>query len=132
MNNIDPVIKKETKFIALVVLILSALMQAVFLIIGLWDLPVLFGNILGGVVGILNFFFMGLGLQSALKKETADAKQTAKFSQTMRNLMIVVTIVIAVFVSWFNLASTAIAIFFPTIGVFVKAFVINKKGGNKE
>ncbi len=132
MNSIDPVVKKETKFIALVVLILSALMQSVFLIIGMWDLPVLLGNLLGGLIGVLNFFFMGIGLSSALKKETADAKQTAKFSQTMRNLMIVVTIVIAVFVPFFNLASTAIAIFFPTIGVFIKAFVINKKGGNKE
>lgn len=132
MNSIDPVIKRETKFIALVVLILSALMQAVFLIIGMWDLPVLLGNLLGGVVGILNFFFMGLGLQSALKKETSDARQTAKFSQTMRNLMIVVTIVIAVFAPFFNLASTAIAIFFPTIGVFVKAFVMKKKEVTKE
>ena len=132
MNNIDPVIKKETKFIALVVLILSALMQAVFLVIGLWNVPVLLGNLLGGVVGILNFFFMGLGLQSALKKDKDDAKQTAKFSLTMRNLMVVVTIVIAVFVSWFNLAATAIAIFFPTIGVYVKAFIINKQGGKKD
>lgn len=132
MNSIDPVVKKETKFIALVVLILSALMQSVFLIIGMWDLPVLLGNLLGGLVGVLNFFFMGLGLSSALKKETADAKQTAKFSQTMRNLMIVVTIVIAVFAPFFNLASTAIAIFFPTVGVFVRAYVMKKKEANSK
>ncbi|MCR5049026.1 MAG: hypothetical protein K6A37_08720, partial [Saccharofermentans sp.] len=62
MKNIDPAIKNMTSYIALATLIMSALMEAVFLIIGRWDLPVLFGNLLGAGVGILNFFLMGLGL----------------------------------------------------------------------
>ena len=65
-----------TSYIALATLIMSALMEAVFLIIGRWDLPVLFGNLLGAGVGILNFFLMGLGLQKALDKDEKDAKAT--------------------------------------------------------
>ena len=57
---IDPTVKKETLFVGGVTLILSMLMQSVFLIIGRWDLSVLFGNLLGGVIGVLNFFFLGL------------------------------------------------------------------------
>ena len=41
-----------TSYIALATLIMSALMEAVFLIIGRWDLHVLFGNLLGAGVGI--------------------------------------------------------------------------------
>ena len=47
MSKIDPAIKQETKYIALTTLILSALMEAVYLIIGQWNLAVLFGNLLG-------------------------------------------------------------------------------------
>lgn len=130
MSRIDPVIKKETQYVALVVLILSMLMEAVFLVIGMWNLPVLLGNLLGGVVGILNFFFMGLGLQSALKKEVSDAKTTAKFSQVYRNLMIVAAVVLSIFLSCFNMVSTIVSIFFPSLAVFIKAFLMNKNGTN--
>ena len=35
---IDPTVKKETLFVGAVTLVLSMLMQSVFLIIGRWDL----------------------------------------------------------------------------------------------
>lgn len=69
MKKIDEAVLKETKFIAVSVLILSALMEAVFLIIGKWDITVLFGNLLGGGFAILNFFLMGLTVQNAVTKK---------------------------------------------------------------
>ena len=41
LKKVDPVVMKETRYIAITVLILSALMQAVFLIIGQWNYTVL-------------------------------------------------------------------------------------------
>ena len=55
MSASDKVIKKETRFIAVWELILSAAMEAVFLIIGKWDYTVLLGNLLSGSVAVLNF-----------------------------------------------------------------------------
>ena len=56
MKKVDSTIIKETIFVASVTLVLSALMQSVFLIIGKWDYDVLLGNLLGGVAAVLNFF----------------------------------------------------------------------------
>jgi len=135
LSKVDKAIIDETKYVALVVLILSALMEAVFLIIGKWDLTVLFGNLLGGVVSILNFFLMGIGLQSAMNKDPKDARTTVKFSHTMRFLLIAVVLVLAIFVSLFNIASTMISLFFPSLGIYLKVF-LNKKNNvieaNKE
>ena len=70
MQAIDPVVWKETKYIALWSLVFSAVMQAVFLIIGMWDYTVLLGNLLGYAAIVLNYFGIGLTVQKALTKET--------------------------------------------------------------
>ena len=129
MAGIDPTIKKETGFIALTVLILSALMEAVYLIIGRWGLPVLFGNLLGGGAGILNFFLMGIGLQSALNKDEKGAKATVSFSHTMRFLLMAGVIVISVLVDAVYIVPTVLSLFFPSVGVYLKTFIIRKNGG---
>ena len=52
MKKIDPTIKKETLYIAAFVIIFSVLMQSVFLIIGKWDVEVLFGNIIHIIITV--------------------------------------------------------------------------------
>ena len=69
MKKIDDAVLKETKYISMWVLVLSVLMQSVFLIIGKWDYTVLLGNLLSGAAVILNFFMLGLTVQRALEKE---------------------------------------------------------------
>lgn len=129
LKTIDPAIKQETRYIAVTTLILSALMEAVYLIIGQWNLTVLFGNLLGAFIGILNFFLLGLGLQSALKKDEKDAKTTVAFSHTMRFLLMGAVIVLAVLLDFFAIIPTVLGLFFPGIGVYLKTFILNIKGG---
>ena len=81
MKKIDAVVIKETKYIGLWTLVLSLLMQAVFLVIGRWDYTVLLGNLLSGAAAILNFLLMGITVQRALGKEEAEAKTFIKMSQ---------------------------------------------------
>lgn len=127
MSKVDAVVLKETKYIALVVLILSALMEAVFLIIGKWNYTVLLGNLLGGGVGILNFFLMGLGLQKALDKGDAkDARVTANFSHTMRNFMIIVVLAAGVLLNCFNTVAVIVSLFFSSLGIYIKYFITKK------
>lgn len=132
MSRVDPTIRKETAFVALATLILSALMEAVFLIIGRWDLPVLFGNLLGAGAGILNFFLMGLGLQKALDKDSKDAKTTVVFSHTMRFFLMAVVLIVAAVVSFFNLLTAVLSLIFPTIAVYIRAVMIKKNAGGEE
>ena len=40
MPKLDPTVKQETAYIAALVFLFSILMQAVFLMLGKWDLPV--------------------------------------------------------------------------------------------
>ena len=131
MSKIDPAIKKETLNVSLVVLILSCLMEAVFLIIGKWDYTVLLGNLLGSGIGILNFFLMGIGLQKALNKDEKEAKATISFSHTMRYFLVAVVVVLGVVLKCFNTLATVVALFFPIWGIYIRAF-INKKNGTEE
>lgn len=126
MGKVDTIVMKETKSLALVVLILSALLEAVYLIIGHWNYTVLLGNILGGGVGLLNFFLMGISLQKALSKQVSDAKATARLSQTYRNIMILAVLAIAYLAPCFDIIPTIISLFFATLGVYSKLFVAKK------
>lgn len=123
---IDPTVKKETLFVSIVTLVLSMLMQSVFLIIGKWDLSVLLGNILGGGIGILNFFFLGLSVQKAVSSDEKKAKEVMKASHAIRFALIIVLLAISlIFQSVFNVIATIISLLFATAGVYMRA-VFNK------
>ncbi len=126
MKKIDTTVLKETKYIAAWVLILSVLMQAVFLIIGKWHYSVLLGNILSGVFAVLNFLLMGITVQRAVFKEEKEAKSMIKVSQLYRNFMILVVTIIGVVLPCFNTVAVIVPVFFPRIAIAVKP-VFNKK-----
>jgi len=116
-TNIDPAIKRDIKYIAMVVVILTVLMEAIFLIIGKWNVTVLFGGLLGAATAMLNFVLMALGVQKSLEKEEKDAKSAMKVSHSMRMLMMVVICAIAAMLPGvFNLAATVVPLLFPSVG----------------
>lgn len=93
MKKIDPVILKETAFVALVSLAMSVFMQSIFLIVdywvpNAWDWLVIIGNLIGYIASVGNFFLMGLTVQKALDKEPKDAANFMKVSQMARILML--------------------------------------------
>ena len=108
-------------------LVLSALLQAVFLIIGKWDLTVLLGNLMGATVSVLNFFLMGLSIQKALQKEEKEAKNTLKLSQTYRTILLLIVAILGGVLDCFNLWAVLIPMLFPrTAIVFRPMFDKNK------
>lgn len=133
---VDKTVRQETINIIVGSIILSMLMQAVFLIIGKWDYKVLLGNLLGVFGTVLNFFLMGLTIQSAILVEESEAKKKIRTSQTLRTQMLfIVTIIGAVF-SCFNIVAVVIPLFFPRLIVMFRTFSHNKQqvdgGGNVE
>lgn len=127
MKKIDAAILDGTKYITAWVVILSALTEAVFLIIGHWNFTVLFGNLLGASVAVLNFFLMGLSVQSALNKDEKAAKATMRASQIYRNLMILAVAVAGILLPFFSNWTVIIPLFFPRISIFFRPLFIKNK-----
>lgn len=121
MSKLDATVRKESLYIAVWVLILSAVMQAVFLIIGKWSIGVLLGNLLSGVCACLNFLLMGITVQKALDKEQKEASAMMKFSQTARLFMQFAFA--AVGVIFLNPVASLIPLFFPRIAVTFRPFI---------
>ncbi|MBS7359162.1 MAG: ATP synthase subunit I [Oscillospiraceae bacterium] len=126
---IEPAVRKETMFVSGVSLILSAVMQAVFLILGKWDYTILLGNVLGVAVSIGNFFLMCLAIQKAVGEEKEQAAKRMKMSQSLRMLMVFVVLVLGAVLDCFNILATVIPLFFVRIAVTVKG-LRNRKGGD--
>ena len=119
---VDPAVRKETIYVCVVTLILSMLMESVFLIIRQWQLSVLFGNLLGAGIGIANFFFLGLSVQKAVKSDEKKAKEILRSSHAIRYALIILLVIIAVAIpSVFNLLSTLISLLFATLAVYSRA-----------
>ena len=123
MKIIDKTVIKETKYITVCVIILSLIMQSVFLVIDKWDYTVLFGNILMGFFSVLNFFLMGLSVAKAVTKDEKEAKSVMKLSQTYRMLLVAIVLIIGLTVPVFNNVAVIIAVFFPRIAVMFRAFL---------
>lgn len=126
MKKVDATVRKETLYVLCWVLVLSVLMQAVFLLLRQWDIMVLAGNALSGAAAVLNFFFMGLTVQSAVAKDEKDAKTAMKLSQTWRMLFLIV--VVAVGAVWLNLWATVIPLFFPRVAFSFRPLFDRKPG----
>ena len=116
----DKTICRETKYITFWVVILSVLMESIFLILQKWDYTVLLGNLLSGSVAVLNFFFMGMSIQKSLTKEPANAKKNIQASQSVRNLTMFLAVAIGVLLPYFNTVTVIIPIFFPRIAITLR------------
>ncbi len=126
MPKIDKTVKNETIYILYFEIVLSAVMQSVFLIIGKWDLSVLLGNLLSGSAAVLNFFLMGLTVQKAVEKEEKDAKKIMRISQTYRTLFLFVIAAIGVYFSVFNTIAALVPLFFPRIAIALRPLFSKK------
>lgn len=123
MIKADNTVAFETKYIACSVLILSVLMQAVFLIINKWDLTVLFANFLSGFVSVLNFFLMGITVQNAITTDKKKAHSKIKLSQSLRTLLLFAVAAFGCILPCFNTAALLIPFFFPRIAIALRPVI---------
>lgn len=117
MKKIDPTVLKETKYMAVWILVLSVFMQAVFLMLRMWDYTVLLGNMLSGLAGVVNFLLMGITVQKAVLKDEKDAKTAMQVSLLYRSLMLLVVTVLGVVLPVFHMWAVIIPLFFPRVAI---------------
>lgn len=118
---VDHTILKETRYIALWVLVFSIFEQAVFLIAGIWDYTALTGNLLGAFFAIFNFFLMGLSVQKAISKEDDKARKTVmRASLLYRNMMLLAVAALGALLPVFNVFAVIVPLFFPRIAIALR------------
>ena len=124
---VDATIKKETKYIAYFSLILSVIMQAVFLLLKRWDYTVILGNVLSFSVAVLNFYIMGITVQKAVLMDESDARKLIKSSQSLRTAGMFLLLAIGVALPIFNTIAVIVPVFFPRIAVTFRPLIKDKK-----
>ncbi len=122
MSKVDKTVILETLYLASWSGVFSLLMQAVFLLVGAWNVTVLLGNLWGVFVMLLNFFLMGLSVQKAVTKTEADAKKVMKLSHSLRSMMVFVLAVLGVVLPCFHTLAVIISLFFPRIAMIFRGF----------
>ena len=135
---------RETSIIALGELIVSALIIAVFAIIGKLDYTVLLGALLGSAVIVLNFLFISIGTNNAIdrimeirgnaamseeeiaaftKENTAKLQSTVQLSYFIRLISMLAALVLALLTKQFNVIATAIPLFMLRPIIYVSELV---------
>ncbi len=116
MKKIDPAVKKETLRIAVGTVLLSGVMELVFVLLGKWDLTVLFGNLVGAFAAVLNFFLMGLTVVKCVSLPPDKAAAKIRVSQGARLLMLAAICgLAALFPKVFNLIAAVVPLLFPRL-----------------
>ena len=125
----DPAVKKETGYITVWVLLLSLLMEAVFLIIRQWDLSVLFGNLGGAVLAVGNFFLLAYTVSRAVDKgKPEEAAQRVKATATLRLIGVGVLSALLIGVFKTNVFATLIPLLFPRVAIAFRPILDRKRG----
>lgn len=87
---------RETGFVAAGVLMCSAVMVAVFALLGRYDGTVLAGGIVGALLAILNFFFMAMNAtvaaDRAVNQDVKGGKSLVQISYALRMVVIFVVL----------------------------------------
>jgi hypothetical protein len=131
MRGVDPIVKRETEYIVVGMLVLGALMQSVFVVIGRWDVSVLLGNVLSAAALVGNFFAMALAVQKAVAQEEKQAKRTMQLSNAVRMLAMSALLAVGVLLPAFNTWAVVIPFAFPHLIVAVRP-ALERMKPNKE
>lgn len=82
------IVLHETKIILIGEIICTAIMLAVYALLGRFDRTILLGGIIGAILAVLNFFFMAmnasLAMDKAAQQDVQSGKKQIKLSYTMR------------------------------------------------
>lgn len=127
-------IYRETAVVALGEGIGIAFMLVIFALSGYFDITVLLGGIMGGVIAVGNFFLMSyFALKAADKAQNQDVAGGQKLihlSYTGRMIGLLVALVLLARSGWFHVLALAIPLAFPR-PVLTAAEFIQRKGGRK-
>lgn len=132
---LSPAIIKETRHIAIGVLVGDAVMIAVFALLKRLDYTVFLGAALGSVAVILNFLLLCIRAQRAME-DPERARVIIQRSYTFRMLFMVAVMALGVAAPCFHTVAVVIPFLFQSMTIFAmqlpEMLGLGKKGGGKE
>ena len=131
VSKMDPAVKKETGYILFWVILLSVLMEAVFLILRKWNLSVLFGNLGGSAAAVGSFFLLAVTVSRAVslgKPEEAAKRVKASAGLRLIGMGGICALLIGAFHT--NVYATVIPLLFPRVGLMFRPLMDKKRGGD--
>lgn len=118
---LDPVVKRETAFIAVSSLFCAALIQGGFFLLGKWDLSVLWGGAIGWALAVGNFFLMSLDVQKAVESDDPQkAQMKMRASYTWRMMAMLAVMVVSFVVDGIHWLPVVASVFYPRIVITVR------------
>ncbi len=110
------IVFRETAVIALGMVICVGIMLGVYGLLGKLDSPVLLGGLAGGVVSILNFFFMAvctsLAADKAQAQDVKGGQALLKTSYLVRIILVFVILFACIKSGWCSLLPTVLPLVF--------------------
>lgn len=129
---LDPIVKKETGYMAVGCLIGTLITAVVFLALGKFDLSVLLGCLIGYVMAVGNFFWMSCALSLALEEEEeASTQLKMKRSYVMRSVIMLGIMGASIVFDGIHWVPVVAAVFYPRIIIFIRGIVQNIKNRNE-
>lgn len=117
MCKLDPEVRKELRYVVLSVIVLSAVMELVYLLIGKWTTAVLGGNAAGAGASVLSFYLLCVTVQKALEMKSEEAAKKVRASKSLRMLMIAAICAFAVGILKTDAIATVIPLVFYRAGL---------------
>ncbi|NCC07133.1 MAG: ATP synthase subunit I [Clostridia bacterium] len=117
---LQPAVKKELFHITIGTVALGAVLNLVFFFIGKWDMPVLYGSLMGCAWAIINFLLLGISVQLATAEASESrSKLKLQLSYSLRMLGTIAIVVLGVKLSCFSWIATVIPLLFPRLTIAV-------------
>ena len=134
LDNVQPAVKKETKRVVKITAVGLILMWILFAVLH-FTMPdkvplyytVFLGGIGGGAVAVLNFFLMGLAVQTAASaSDEGTARMKLKASYSQRFLMQILWVILAIVAPCFHFVAGIAPLLFPGTGIKIMGIFHNK------
>ncbi len=114
---LQPASVRELKHISLGVAAGSAVMLAVFAIVGKFHWTVLTGALLGDAAAIFNFYYLCRSVQRAAASDEMTARLVMRSSYSRRMLVSAAAIAAGFLLPWFHGLATVIPLFLPRVTI---------------
>ena len=110
---------KNIRNVSVGVIILTAVMILVFAVIGKFDMPVLWGALLGCGFTIFNFFLLSISVQNAVTKSEKGAQGAMGVSYMIRLALTAAMVILAIKMPVFNYVAAVIPLVFPRLIIMI-------------
>lgn len=114
---LQPAAKENILKVSLGNLIMVAVLNLIFYLLGYWDTTVLLGSLFGWLITVLNFVLLCISIQKAMDKEQKQAQVYMQSTYTGRMAILAVAIFIAMTVPFFNWIAMVISLIFTRISI---------------